>query len=91
MFPKSNTYVDGEIARIVLAMQDQEVTDEGYSKLLNRLEGLQKIRNDEKPDKASTNTILSVAANLVGILLIIRHEHANVIMSRAMNLVAKTK
>jgi hypothetical protein len=91
VFPKSNTYVDGEIARIVLAMQDQEVTDEGYSKLLNRLEGLQKIRNDEKPDKASTNTILSVAANLVGILLIIRHEHANVIMSRAMNLVAKTK
>jgi len=91
VFPKSNTYVDGEIARIVLAMQDQEVTDEGYSKLLNHLEGLQKIRNDEKPDKASTNTILSVAANLVGILLIIRHEHANVIMSRAMNLVAKTK
>ena len=91
MFPKSNTYVDGEIARIVLAMQDQEVTDEGYSKLLNRLEGLQKIRNDEKPDKASTNTILTTAANLIGILLIIRHEHANVIMSRAMNLVAKTK
>jgi len=91
VFPKSNTYVDGEIARIVLAMQDQEVTDEGYSKLLNRLEGLQKIRNDEKPDKASTNTILTVAANLVGILLIIRHEHVNVIMSRAMNLVAKTK
>ena len=91
MFPKSNTYVDGEIARIVLAMQDQEVTDEQYSKLLNRLEGLQKIRNDEKPDKASTNTILTTAANLIGILLIIRHEHANVIMSRAMNLVAKTK
>jgi len=91
VFPKSNTYVDGEIARIVLAMQDQEVTDEQYSKLLNRLEGLQKIRNDEKPDKASTNTILTTAANLIGILLIIRHEHANVIMSRAMNLVAKTK
>jgi hypothetical protein len=91
VFPKSNTYVDGEITRVVAAMEGQEVTNGEYSKLLNRLEGLQKIRMEEKPDKASPNTILTAAANLVGILLIIRHEHVNVITSRAMNLVLKSK
>ncbi len=91
MLLKSNTYVDGEITRIVAAMEEQEVTNGEYSKLLNRLEGLQKIRMEEKPDKASANTILTAAANLVGILLIIRHEHVNVITSRVMNMVLKPK
>jgi len=38
-----------------------------------------------RENSISKDTLLIVAANLLGILLIIRHEHVNVITSRAMN------
>jgi uncharacterized protein YgfB (UPF0149 family) len=89
--PKVNTYVDDQIARITAQLQHQEIASDEYGELLDRLGKLQKIRQEEKPDTASTDTMLMAATNIVGILLIIRHEHLNVITSRAMNMLTKTK
>ena len=83
-FPSANTYVDGQIARIVVVMQEKEVDSKEYADLLERLGRLQKLRQDEKPDKASTDTLLTVGANLLGILLILNHEHLNMITSKAL-------
>jgi hypothetical protein len=82
--PKRNTYVDNEISKITSQLQDLEPKSEEYDTLLNRLEKLHKMRQDEKPDQLSSDTLALVAANLFGILLIIRHEHVNVISSKAM-------
>lgn len=89
--PKVNTYADNEIARITAALQHLEVDSNEYEKLLDRLGKLQEIRQEEKPDTASTDTMLMAATNLIGILLIIKHEHLNVITSQAMNMIRKTK
>lgn len=89
--PKSNTYVDGEISRIILAMQDEEVHSQKYNALLEQLSKLQKIRQEEKPDRASMNTMLTVGANLLGIALIIKHEDVNVITSKALSFIVKPK
>ena len=86
---KRNTYVDPEITRVFMAMQDQEPKGEAYGELLSRLEKLHGMRQDEKPNPLNSNTVATVLANLAGILLIIRHEHVNVITSRAMNMVIK--
>jgi len=45
----------------------------------------------ETPDRVSYDTMVATAANLVGIALIIRHEHVNVITSKAMSFVPKLK
>jgi len=89
--PKKNTYIDTEISRLVLKMQDMEVDSDKYGAALERLSKLQKIRQEEKPDRASSDTMLSVAAHLVGIVLIIKHENVNVITSKALNFVPTPK
>lgn len=89
--PEKHTYVDEQIARITVALKDHEVTSKEYSELLHRLGDLQKIRQDERPDRVSSDTLLMAGTNIIGILLIIRHEHLNVITSRAMNMISKTK
>lgn len=89
--PKRNTYVDNEISRIVLALQDQDPTSDEYGATLEKLSKLQKIRQEEKPDRPSTDALITVAANLIGIALIIKHEDMNVITSKAMSFIIKPK
>jgi hypothetical protein len=91
MFPKSNTYVDNEISRVVNKLQDQEVDSDEYEVLLKRLEKLQKIRQEEMADYPSTDALLSAATNLIGIILILRHENLNVITSKAIGFVQRTR
>lgn len=91
MFPKKNTYVDNEISRVVLKLQDLEPDTEEYGNTLEKLSKLQKIRQEEKPDRVSSDTIVQSAVNLIGIALIIRHENLNVIASKALSFVSKVK
>jgi hypothetical protein len=89
--PKMSTYVDKEITRTILVMQEKEPDSKEYSDLLERLGRLQKIRQEEKPDQASTDTLLTVGANLLGIVLILRHEELNMITSKALQFVMRTR
>lgn len=91
MFPKSKTYVDGEISRVILELQEQPVNSDEYGEVLSRLEKLQKIRHEEKPEKFNSDALLMAATNLLGILAILQHEHLNVITSKAMNFVMRTR
>lgn len=87
--PKRNTYVDGEITRVVLELQNHEVNSEKYVATLDLLAKLQKIREDEKMKLVSPDTAVMASVNLLGIFMIIKHEHVNVITSKAMAFVAK--
>jgi hypothetical protein len=84
---KPETQLDAAINRCYVAMETLEETHEEYGKILEHLVKLHKMKEDEKPSRVSPDTMLTVGANLVGILLIIRHEHVNVITSRAMTLI----
>lgn len=87
MFPKKNTYVDSEIARAIFEMKDLEVDSAEYGAILDRLGKLHKIRQEEKPDKVSTDTIIQVAANLIGILMIIHHEELHPLTTKALSFI----
>ena len=91
MFPKSNTYVDVEIARIVRALQTVDVESKEYGELLGRLEKLQRIRQEERPDNFSSDGLLMAATNLIGIFAILQHENLNVITSKALSFVTRTR
>ncbi len=91
MFPKSNTYVDGEIHRLMIVLRDLEINSKEYGEVLRQLETLQQIRKEEKPDGFSSDAMLMAATNLIGIFVIVRHEHLNVITSKALSFVTRTK
>ena len=91
MFPKSNTYVDVEIARMIRALQTVDVESKEYGELLGRLEKLQRIRKDESPDNFSSDGLLMAATNLIGIFAILQHENLNVITSKALSFVTRTR
>lgn len=75
----------------VLKLRDSTVGSEEYMKLLDVVSRMHKMVQEEKPSLVSRDTLVLAGANLLGILLIIRHEHVNVITSRAMGMVIKPK
>jgi hypothetical protein len=90
-FKEKKTYVDDLISKTVRELHDLEIDSEEYASFLDRLGKLQKIRQDEKPNLPSPDTILTVGANLVGIFMIIHHERVNVITSKALSFVLKPR
>jgi hypothetical protein len=94
MYPfteKKNTYVDDQIVRITVKLQHLEIDSKEYREAVELLSTLQKIRQEEKPNMPSSDTMLTIGANLLGIILILRHEHLNVITSKAVSFVPKLK
>lgn len=93
MFGKSkeNTPLENAIARVQSYLEGQEIDSDDYAKALKHLAELHKMKEAEKPSRVSPDTMLTVGANIVGILLIIRHEHVNVISSKAMDKLMRPK
>ena len=90
MFQKKKpTRLDHEVERALKELNGQKPGTDEYSNILAHLEKLHKMQ--ETPDRVSYDTMVATAANLVGIALIIRHEHVNVITSKAMSFVPKLK
>lgn len=94
MFTKKTeqkTQLEAETDRVFTRLAGQEIDSDEYAKTLEYAIKLQKMKEDEKPSQVHPDAILIAATNILGILLIIRHEHVNVITSRAMNLVRQPR
>jgi hypothetical protein len=89
--PKEPTQLERAIDRAMNALDKEEITSEDYATILSHISTLHKMREAEKPSRVSKDTLLITGANLLGIVLIIRHEHVNVITSRAMQLVRPSR
>jgi hypothetical protein len=87
--PKPPSLLEKQVTRAIRALDDQEITSEEYDTILSRLKTLHGLQVNDKPEAVSKDTMLAVGANILGILLIIRHEHVNVITSRAMSMLTK--
>lgn len=94
MFPwkKSDTRLDREIVRATSELENHPVMSEEYGAVMERIVRLNKMKEAEKPSRQiSPDTVILAAANLIGIIMIIRHEHVNVITSKAMGHVIKAR
>lgn len=89
--PKPKSKLEIEIDKLVLALNDYPTSSEEYGELVERLKVLHKIQDDTKPASVSPDVKLTVFANLAGILMIIRHEHINVVASKALSFVMKPR
>jgi hypothetical protein len=88
---KKPTQLEEAIDKAMQSLDSHSASSEEYAQILDQVAKLHKIKLDEQPDRVSMDTLAVISANLLGIMLIIRHEHVNVITSRAMNLVIKPK
>lgn len=89
--PKAPTLLEKQIARVLEDMMHQDPASEKYGNLMERLQKLHKMADDNRPPRVSPDTALLSATNILGILLIIRHEYVNVITSKAQSFVLKPR
>lgn len=89
--PKPKTKVELEIDRLFAELKNHQPTDEKYGKVMDQLKELTKIQKDTKPESVSPDTKVMAAVNLAGIVMILKHEHVNVIASKAISFVPKLK
>lgn len=88
---ETESMLDAEIRSALVKLKDLENDSNEYGALLERVTKLSKLKAEEKPERISPNNALLVAANLVGILAILGHEHVGPVTSKAMAFVVKPR
>ena len=83
--------IESELERALTRLKSEMVDSEDYVKALSHVERLHKMMDREKPSNVSKDTMLTVAANLIGIFLIIKHESVNVISSKAVGFIMRPR
>ena len=83
--------IELETERAVRELKNHAIGSEEYVKTLNVVVTLHGMKTYERPTYVSRDTIAVVGANLLGILMIIKHESVNVVTSKAMNMVLKPR
>lgn len=91
-------FLDKEVTLLDKAIMNAEAElgatapdDDKYGIILERLTRLHKVRNETKTFQVSPDTLVMAATNLIGIILIIKHERFEIITTRAMSMLSKTK
>lgn len=62
-----------------------------YTKMVDNLETLYKLKLEDKPDRVKLDTIAIVAANLLGIIIIVGFEKSHVMTSKALSNLLKPR
>ena|SRR4249919_1471088 len=90
--PKYQQMIEDELEKAILYLPTISGDPEDFAKKLAIVERLHKmVPKEEKADSVSKDTIAVIGANLLGILMIIKHENVNVIASKALGFVARLR
>lgn len=79
-----------EKIRLLSALTEKTPGTDAYNSILDQLSKLDKL-DDHSPKPISNDTKFQAAANIAGILLVINHERANVIASKAMSMLPRLR
>lgn len=85
------TDLEEAIAQVHAKLKDVSPTSEEYTKMVEQLDKLYKLKQSEKPERISRNAVLAIVGNLAGIGLILQHERIGVIGSKALGFVSKIR
>lgn len=91
MFRKKRiSWIDDEIERVSQKLKTHEVGSGEWNQCLSALNDLHRMDFERNPP-VSRDALAGIGANLLGILMIIKHESVNVITSKALSFVIKSK
>jgi hypothetical protein len=94
MFQKSQskkTGLDIAIDDLLAELKGLETESEDFATAVSHIETLYELKLKDKPDRVSRDVLVTVAGNLAGILLIVQFERLNVVTTKALSLLLKTK
>lgn len=95
MFEKTLDETQAALDRTIIElqndMQTRDADSDEYATMLNRLERLQKLKKPRFFEKISPDTMIIVAGNLVGIVIIVAYEHSHVVTSKALSFAGKLR
>lgn len=80
-----------EIDRVLMLMSNADPTSTEYADLMATLTSLYALKESTSKSRVSKDTIAVVAGNLAGILMIVGHEKAHVVTSKALGFVMKAR
>lgn len=89
--PENQQAMELLLSRVTDAMLSTDPSTDEYMALLGQLERLTKLKAKEKPSRVSRDTLAVIAANLVGILIIVAYEQKHVVTSKAFGNILKPK
>lgn len=82
--------LDKAIEALLEEMPTHEADDDKYGQLMNRLERLYVLKAQEAPKHVTPDTMAIVAGNIAAVILIVGHERAHLVTSKALNFIKKT-
>jgi hypothetical protein len=80
-----------ESDRVLRNMQDTVPWNEEYTTMVNHLSKLNEIKACQAKKTINPDTWAIIAANLLGIVLILHYERADIVTSKAIGFVSKLK
>jgi hypothetical protein len=89
--PKALTALETEITRIQSILKTKKPTEDDYATTLTQVERLFALKELEKPERVSPDTQANVAANLIGIAMILMYENSHVITTKALSFAMRLK
>jgi hypothetical protein len=85
------TELEIAIERLLIDMKMIDTDSDEYSKMVDQVVKLHTLKETEKSESMSLDTKATLIANLVGILLILNHERAGIVTSKALSFVTKLR
>jgi hypothetical protein len=80
-----------QLARAIRDLDNHVIGSRDYLLTMEQVVKLHRMVEEEKSPPISKDTLVIVGANLLGIILIIKHEVVEVISARALNLILKPR
>lgn len=88
---RPKTKLEEALDRAYTKLESLEIDSKEYRDTLDHIAKLHKMKEDEKPDSVSKDTMALIVTNLLGIFMIIHHERMDIITSKALPFVAKPR
>jgi hypothetical protein len=89
--PRHQRILEDEYVRVLTELGSLQRNSQEYAKMLGNVERIHGLMDIRKPSPVSRETLLTIGANILGILLIIKHEDVNVITSKALGFVIRVR
>lgn len=89
--PKYKRMLETELEHTLVTLNGLGADSDEFAKKLTSAERLLEMLHKKTTPSISRETLAVIAANLTGIMLIIKHEDVNVITSKALGFVTRLK
>lgn len=90
-FFREASQLDATIDRAHLQLRALDPASDEYAAVLDQLIKLHKMQDADRPASISPDTLVMAATNLFGILLILNYERTEIVTTKALGFISKTR